>query len=83
MSTQLMSYYTRIILLLFQIRMDSRTDRRIHNLETELSKLRLIHNSGKERLRSLEREITHYQTVRCTFLKLFYHSFAKLLEHYI
>ncbi|XP_060606742.1 uncharacterized protein LOC132759035 [Ruditapes philippinarum] len=45
-----------------QIRMDSRTDRRIHNLETELSKLRLIHNSGKERLRSLEREITHYQT---------------------
>ncbi|XP_045195870.2 uncharacterized protein LOC123551196 [Mercenaria mercenaria] len=46
-----------------QIRTDSRTDRRIHNLETELSKMRILHNSGKERLRELEREITHYQTI--------------------
>lgn len=49
--------------LTFQIRTDSLTDRRIHNLETELSKLRLLHNLGKDKLRELKREITHYQTV--------------------
>lgn len=49
--------------LSYQIRTDSLTDRRIHNLETELSKLRLLHNRGKDRLRELEREITHYQTI--------------------
>lgn len=48
---------------ILQIYVTSQTDRQIHNLETELSKLRLLHNKGKDRLREMEREITHYQTV--------------------
>jgi len=48
--------------------MSSQTDRQIHNLETELSKLRLLHNRGKDRLREMEREITHYQTVSVWFI---------------
>lgn len=42
---------------------DSRIDRRIHNLETELSKLRLLHHRGKDRLRTMENELEHYQSV--------------------
>ena len=49
--------------LYFQIRTDVQTDRQIHNLETELSKLRMLHDEGKAKLRILEREVQQYQTV--------------------
>ncbi|WAR08480.1 hypothetical protein MAR_018438, partial [Mya arenaria] len=45
-----------------QIRTDSQTDRRIHNLEMELSKLRVLHHTGRDKLRDMERELSHYQT---------------------
>ena len=51
------------VLYKFQIRTDVATDRQIHNLETELAKLRMLHNEEKAKLRLLEREVQNYQAV--------------------
>ena len=65
------------LMLFFQIRFDSQTDRQIHSLETELSKLRLLHNKGKDRMRELEREILHFQKVSISLLFALFSSFGR------
>ena len=46
-----------------QIRTDAATDRQIHTLETELARLRMMHDDGKTKLKQLERHLRNYEMV--------------------